>query len=234
MTDEADTAMTHWAVLIGIDYYPKDRCLKGSVRDAKTVKQYLEAGPIPVDTVILTATTPSDPSSTYPIEKPDSWPTHNNVIKSLKRVITEARQGDFVYIHYSGHGTRRSESAADTHEKSGNLAFVLFEDNEHGSSYLRGQVLANCLRKMVAQGLLVTLVLDCCYSGSVLRGSGQRGVDVRAVDYNPVIDAASPHNLDTSSSNSDGTLRNSQMLDQWLVSPDGYTILSAYGPHKKA
>ncbi|RYP45912.1 hypothetical protein DL769_011426 [Monosporascus sp. CRB-8-3] len=234
MTDEADTTTTHWAVLIGIDYYPKDRCLKGSVRDAETVKQYLEAGPIPVDIVILTATTPSDPSSSGPIEKPDLWPTYKNVIKSLKRVLEKAKQGDVVYIHYSGHGTRRNESAGDTYEKSGNLAFVLFEDNEHGSSYLRGQVLANCLHKIVTQGLLVTLVLDCCYSGSVLRGNGQRGVDVRAVDYDPVIDAASPHELDTDSSNSDGTLRNSQMPDQWLVKPDGYTIPSACSPHEKA
>ncbi|RYP20117.1 hypothetical protein DL765_002959 [Monosporascus sp. GIB2] len=138
MTDEADTMTTHWAVLIGIDYYPKDRCLKGSVRDAETVKQYLEAGPIPVDTAILTATTLSDPSFSCPIEKPDSWPTHDNVIKSLKKVIMEARQGDFVYIHYFGYGTRRSESAVDAHENSGNLAFVLFEDNEYGSSYLKG------------------------------------------------------------------------------------------------
>src|SRR5437763_1811926 len=44
MTDGTNTPTTHWAVSVGINYYMKDGCLKGIVRDAETVKQYLEAG----------------------------------------------------------------------------------------------------------------------------------------------------------------------------------------------
>ncbi|PQE12955.1 caspase domain-containing protein [Rutstroemia sp. NJR-2017a BBW] len=191
------------------------------------VKQYLEAGPTPVDVTILTATTPSNPSSRRPVEDPDLWPTYKNVIASLRRVLEKAKQGDFVYIHYSGHGTRSHQS--------GNLAFVLFEDNEHGSSYLRGPELAKCLRKMVAQGLFVTVVLDCCYSGSVMRGDNLQGVSVRAVDYDPTIDDVSRQESYPGPFDSDSTLRNAQVpLEQWLVDPDRYTILSASGPHEKA
>lgn len=234
MADEAGVATTHWAILIGINFYVGDQCLHDSVRDVEMVKQYLEAGRTPVDVAILTATSPSDPSSRRPIEDPDMWPTCKNVIARLKRVLEKAKRGDFVYIHYSGHGTRRKDAEEYSHQ-SGNLAFVLFEDNEHGSSYLRGLDLAKCLRKMVAQGLLVTVVLDCCHSGSVLRGANIQGVGVWAIDYDPAVDAASPQEPYEGSFNSDNTLRNAQMpLEQWLVDPDGYTILAASGPQEKA
>ena len=167
-----------------------------------------------------------DLNSTCPLEKPDLWPTCANVIRSLKRILEKAKPGNFVYIHYSGHGTRRS---------NGHLALILFEDTGFGSSYLMGEVLRTCLDKMVKKGFLVTLVLDCCYSGSVARGGHQRGSDVRAVAYNPVINAVSLQEFDLGFSNLDRPLRNSQMVpDQLLTNPDGYTILSACGPHETA
>ncbi|KAK3385189.1 caspase domain-containing protein [Podospora didyma] len=231
MADEADIAPTHWAILIGISFYVGGCCLQGSVRDVETVKQYLEAGRTPVDIAILTASAPSSPSSRRPNEEPALWPTHGNVIAKLKRVLEKAKRGDFVYIHYSGHGTRKSDESS-THP-AGNLVFVLFEDDEHGCSYLNGQTLASCLRKMVGQGLLVTVVLDCCHSGSVLRAGRVQGADIRSIDYNPAVDAASPQDPDPFGSNN--TLRDAQTPPgQWLVNPDGYTILAACAPHEKA
>jgi hypothetical protein len=84
MADEADVAPTHWAILIGINFYVGGRCLRGSVRDVETVKQYLEAGRTPVDIAILTASAPSDLSSRRPVEEPALWPTRGNVITKLK------------------------------------------------------------------------------------------------------------------------------------------------------
>ncbi|KAK3386536.1 caspase domain-containing protein [Podospora didyma] len=231
MADDPAVASTHWAVLIGINFYVGGRCLQGSVRDVETVKQYLEAGLTPVDIATLTATTPSDPSSRRPIEEAALWPTRENVIRKLKRVLEKAKQGDFVYIHYSGHGTRSSDERSTY--PAGNLAFVLFEDDEHGCSYLYGRTLANCLCRMVEEGLIVTVVLDCCHSGSVLRAGSVQGADIRSIDYNPAVDAASPQDLDPFDSNS--SLRDAQIpLDQWLVNPNGYTILAACAPHEKA
>ncbi|KAK3342028.1 caspase domain-containing protein [Lasiosphaeria hispida] len=231
MADEAGVVPVHWAILIGIDFYVQDRCLQGSVRDVQTVKEYLEAGPTPVDIIMLTAATPADPSSCRPIEEPAFWPTYDNIIEKLQRVLKKAKRGDFVYIHYSGHGTRRKDQKSI--HSAGNLAFVLFEDNEYGSSYLMGKVLASCLRKMVEQGLLVTLVLDCCYSGSVLRADRVKGSGIRSIDYNLAVETASPQDPDLFGS--DGTLRDAQIpLEQWLINPNGYTILAACGPHESA
>ncbi|KAM0522998.1 hypothetical protein ACHAPE_001489 [Trichoderma viride] len=231
MADSSSASRKHWAILVGIDYYIREKCLHGCVRDVFKVKEYLEAGPDPVNIAMLTATTPSDPSSRLPLEDPPSWPTRANFTEQLKTVIQNAKPGDLVYIHYSGHGSR--ETSGDK------LALVLFENHGDGISYFYGNVLASCLKTMVKIGLLVTVVLDCCFSGSVLRTDDVRGASIRSAEYNPAIDAAAlPEHedwlhavsRDTSNPLRDSTLRQ----DQWLVNPDGYTILSACGPHEVA
>lgn len=217
----------HWAILIGLDYYENGEHLQGSVRDVLKLEEYLMASCDPLDIATLTATAP--------LEKRESWPTRGNVIRTLKRVLESASPGDFVYIHYSGHGTRKRCNDQLAHQL-GNLALVLVENDPPGESYFEGKMLANCLNKMVRNGLLVTVVLDCCFSGSVLRTSNIRGIGIRSIDYDPAIEAATPpeHEDFFGSRDADYPLRDSTLQDQWLVNPDGYTILSACGPHEFA
>lgn len=242
MADNSSVSRKHWAILVGIDYYTHEKCLQGSVRDVLKVKEHLEAGLDPVNIAMLTATTPADPSSCLPLEDPHSWPTSLNFKDKLMKVIQNAKRGDLVYIHYSGHGSREM-SPNQSAQKLGNLALVLFHNNEHGVSYFYGDMLVSYLRKMVDNGLLVTVVFDCCFSGSVLRADDVRGASIRSVKYNPAADAAAdaaalPEHEDCLhdvSCDRSYPLRDSTLpRDQWLVNPNGYTILSACGPHEVA
>jgi hypothetical protein len=234
MAHKAHCIAAHWAIIIGINYYPKDRYLQGSVRDAETIKHYLEAGITPVDIVTLTASTPSDPSCGIPIEERELWPTYENVVASIKRVLANAKPGDKVYIHYSGHGTQTLSPVQSGQGSSRELALVLFEDNGVGSSYFRGHHLAKALLKMVEMGLVVTLVLDCCFSGSMVRDSNWQGFDLRSIDYDPDVDALSRQEHATDLFDKVGTFRDSRIERDWLVNPQGYTVLSACGPFEKA
>lgn len=233
MTSRPSSATAHWALLIGINFYVEEICLEGCVRDVETTRQYLEAGPTPVNIKMLTATKPSDPSSRLPIEAPDSRPTDKNLIAELKRIQGQAKEGDTVYIHYSGHGTRIPVSGERCCE-SGNLAFALLEENGRGCAYFRGYMLAGCLRKMVDQGLLVTLVLDCCYSGSVHRTGSIQDIGIRTIDYNPAVDSVSLEELPPGVCHPGNGFRDARMTDQWLIDPEGYTILAACGPHERS
>ncbi|KAH0522767.1 hypothetical protein TsFJ059_006563 [Trichoderma semiorbis] len=90
---------------------------------------------------------------------------------------------------------------------------------------------------MVEKGLLVTVVLDCCFSGSVLRTGNVQGAGIRSVDYDHAIAAATPpeHQDYFGSRGVDYPLRDSTTpRDKWIVNPDGYTVLSACGPHETA
>lgn len=216
-----------WAVLIGINYYTADKCLEGCVNDVEATRQLLESGKDPVNMTTLTATAPADRASGEPVEPPEQWPTRANVIANLSRIISEAQPGDHVYIHYSGHGARIGDNSGGKHSA---LALVLYETN--GCSYFRGQVLGSCLHKMVQKGLLVSVVLDCCYWGDIVRGESIAAMETRTAEYRPEAD------VDTSSEDpwevSDGFRDATWKPEQWLVNPRGYTILSAAGPHEQA
>jgi hypothetical protein len=233
---EADGETNYWALLIGINFYLKDTPLQGCVRDVECIEQYLESLSIPLNIDKFTASTPSEPDSRHPAETPDSWPTFENVTYSLKKIISMAKPGNFVYIHYSGHGAQtEATSSAYGNKNTGDLALVLFDDI-HGSRYLRGLELAYLLQEMVDKGLFVTLVLDCCFSGSVVRNVVPNGAGIRGTDYDPAVDAAYPQKLGTGpgSQIDVSTLRDGRILPMWLVNPKGYTILTACGPHERA
>jgi hypothetical protein len=69
------------------------------------------------------------------------------------------------------------------------LALVVLEGptaSEH--RYFYSAELAEYLRDMVDKGIGVTMVLDCCYSGSTLRGDNA----FRYLSYNPQIDGKYP------------------------------------------
>ena len=222
----------NWAILIGINFYrEKERqdCLKGCVRDVNNFKQYLtEPGSTPVHIEDFIASTPSDPCALCPPELPEKWLTFPNITSSFQRVIDDAEPEDCVYIHYSGHGTRSIDH-------SGDLALCLF-DERLGTRYLRAVELLDILGRMVRKGLFVTVVFDCCFSGSVLRHSEVIGdAATRTIPFEPMIDAAYPPLVSSNpGSFVNRPFRDATIVPRWMVNPDGYTILAACGPHEKA
>ncbi|KAF2647210.1 hypothetical protein K491DRAFT_723631 [Lophiostoma macrostomum CBS 122681] len=187
-------AITHWALIIGVNYYPgrNNRNLKGCVQDTISTKLYLnntiKSG---LDIVVLTASTPSIDGNPPP-EKPEAWPTYHQVKCQLERIIDMSKSGDHVYIHYSGHGTKVNEKGRRY------LALLLLDDNGCKSRHFRtSRNLAPDLQKMVEKGLRVTLVLDCCFSGRVARNSDYHGFDVRYLEYDPIPDSAAIHKEET-------------------------------------
>ena len=99
--------MTTWAVLIGINFYVKDRHLEAAVRDVENMKSYLEANHESVTSTCFTASAPQDPDAKHPTEEPFAWPTYENITAKLEEIEQASKPGDFLYIHYSGHGTQQ-------------------------------------------------------------------------------------------------------------------------------
>jgi len=227
---EQHAIATHYAILIGINAYPESP-MKGCVRDVQEIKKHLEKMPNPVHIQMFTASPTEDSYSSRPAEDPELWPTYDNVTSSLKKMTSLAKPGDFVYIHYSGHGTTITPSGESSNRSTRDLALVLLEVTDRTNMrYLRGLELAYLLRDIVEKSLTVTLVLDCCFSGSVVRKDSL----VRYLGYNPKIDVAYPPNpsqsLSPKAKASRPAYRDASMRPNWLVNPDGYIILTACGP----
>ena len=178
---EHDTIIARYVILIGINDCP-DNPPRGCVRDVQEVKKYLEKMPSPVHIKTLTASLTKDSCSPSAVDA-GLWPTYDNVTSTFKTTTSLAKPGDFVYIHYSGHGT------SDEHTKG--LALVLPETTgKTAVLYLKGLELAYLLGDMVEKKVTVTLVLDCCFSGNVVRKDSL----TRFLSYDPEIDAAYPYN----------------------------------------
>ncbi|RYP81105.1 hypothetical protein DL769_002161 [Monosporascus sp. CRB-8-3] len=228
--------VSHWAILIGINYYVGDRCLRGAVYDVTQVKEYLQKQPGPVDVVILTATTPSNPTSGRPTEAEEVWPTYKNVVDALRRVISKAQRGHRVYIHYSGYGTRNEKyDSSSINDGVSQFALVLFGKNSGSNLY--GTFLASAVKRMVDKGVRVTLVLDCCFSGSVPRGPVfEDTAELRSTDYRSEFDVNEEEEiLEDCGDDMDEDMRKAIFSpNSWLLDPKGYTILAACGPHERA
>lgn len=243
-----DLPPTYWAVLIGAgitklpspdgeSLLPNQKTLGGVAPDIVTIKKYLETQSAHSKrTKIIPLIAGDCPDYCDPVP----LPSYKNVVAALLRVKNEGKPGDHVYIHFSGHGTRllprkderRPATSSGESTRIGPLALVLYD------LCLRGNFLRSALEQMNKCQMFVTLVLDCCFSGSVLRTSNDipRARDDRFIKYNPAFDtcfetedpfAASP------SASSD--LRNVEIEDPLaLLNSNGYSILAACGPDEFA
>ncbi|GLA49888.1 hypothetical protein AnigIFM63604_005879 [Aspergillus niger] len=232
--------MTHrWAILIGVDFNKDPKfCLSGAVRDVANIKEYLQSNDSPLEIIALTASIPSDPADLNPTEPQELLPTYGRITAVMDEIARAAKEGDFFYMHFSGHGTRLP-AAVTRHNKdtNGDFALVLV-DEAADNAYFEGTDLAERLDILVKKGVKVTLVLDCCFSGSSSR-QGQHGEDgmVRTIGYRDLdhsTAAASASRAGSEHQASAYLFRDADFVPQWLLKPDGYGILTACGPHERA
>ncbi|KAF5534791.1 caspase [Fusarium napiforme] len=239
MAEKQSFSHGHHAILIGIDTYPAEykASLKGCVRDTQQIRSLLEQQPFQINIQTLTASQSSDSSTTGPVEHPASLPTYDNVIKAFRELADAAQSGDYIYIHYSGHGTRMTPKTTKpfSNQHTGDLALALL-GGENGDEVkpLGGYKLAVYLNAMVEKRLVVTLVLDCCFAASIYRLDRPH---IRFLRTDP--DLASAYFADKSMSEKDNEATGSEyrdvdMLPSLLINPNGYALLAACGPHEEA
>ncbi len=190
-----------YALLIGINFYFPNLLsddssygnLDGAVNDINHVEKFLLQQPKKPDKLYkLTATAAirqsiADPP--IPIEQESDLPTYANIINCFDEITEQARAGDLVYIHYSGHGGR-AKSIYPRNIKSNGIDEALVPTDigsKEDGQYIRDLELAVLLKRMVDKGLVVTVVLDSCHSGGSTRGGKAkvRGLRKDVVDQTP-------------------------------------------------
>ncbi|KAH8424096.1 uncharacterized protein LDX57_001853 [Aspergillus melleus] len=225
--------MSRWALLIGVNFYPTQP-LKGCVNDIKLIQRYAESNVPSSQISALTATTPEQPGSKGLTGDPAKWPTLSNIREHLTKILSMSEPGDQVLIHYSGHGDRMLSPknpsphiVADHH-----VALVVLNEDATDTADLQGIVLAGYINRMVEKGLLVSLVLDCCFSGAFYRENCEPNSAVRTL-----IKASGQGEPTTSTGQRGKTsniFRDAHTLPSWIVDPDGYMVIAACGPHELA
>lgn len=96
-------------------------------------------------------------------------PTRENIINAMRRLVHRSKRGDFLFIHYCGHG------GVDTSDGGFDECLVPIDFDTAGEIQ-EVDLQAEIVRPLV-DGVTMTCLLDCCHSGSMLDLPFQFGID---------------------------------------------------------
>lgn len=143
------------AVLIGINYVGQQGQLSGCHNDVRNIQDFLQRvhGFQQHNMTVLMD------------DGRHKEPTYANIMAAFDWIVKESMAGDTVWIHYSGHGGRVADQDGD--EDDGYDETLIPVDFQR-KGQIRDDDLLKHLVKPMRKGVVVTALMDCCHSGTVL------------------------------------------------------------------
>ncbi|MEN8160057.1 MAG: prolipoprotein diacylglyceryl transferase family protein, partial [Myxococcota bacterium] len=143
------------ALLIGINEYMAVPDLRGAVNDIELIRDVLVTrfGFQPGDVEMLT----------------DEKATRDNMLAAFDRLAERSAPGDFVYLHYSGHGSQAQDTDGDEAGDSRDETLIPHDGRTGQIPDITDDELARAAAKL--EGRQLVIVLDSCHSGTATRGA---------------------------------------------------------------
>lgn len=166
-------AGTNHALIVGVSEYqnlPEELWLKGPKNDAVLVRDFLianETRPFKSSNIRVLADGVDDAE----------LPTLAAIRSALGRLAEAAEPGDFVYLHFSGHGTQAPAQDPSTETDGLDELFLPADigtwDNTVGTveNALVDDELGEMIEAIRAKGAHIWAVFDSCHSGTVTRAA---------------------------------------------------------------
>lgn len=143
--------MTNKVLLIGINYTGTNSELSGCINDVQNIQKYLEKH-YSIDKIkVMTDHC-----------KGRLYPNKRNIIRQLKWLAKDAKAGDNLYFHYSGHGGQTYDY--DGSEEDGKDECIYPID----CKIITDDHLNNYLVDPLPAGVKLVCVIDACHSGTML------------------------------------------------------------------
>lgn len=95
----------------------------------------------------------------------DINPTGANILQGFAWLVEGAKAGDDLFMHYSGHGGSVPDDDGDEADKM-DETLVPVDYMEAGQ--IRDDDIFDWLVKKIPAGCHLTVIMDCCHSGSIL------------------------------------------------------------------
>ncbi|EED88098.1 predicted protein [Thalassiosira pseudonana CCMP1335] len=148
---------TRRAVMIGINYIGDNPGeLSGCHNDVLNMKKYImDVHGFEEDNIVVLM---DDGEHTEP--------THDNIMNAYKKVIADAEDGDAIFLHYSGHGTKLRDD--DFGEEKDGYDEALCPRDFASAGMIRDDDLYDILVKGCPDGVHMVSLMDCCHSGSIM------------------------------------------------------------------
>lgn len=97
----------------------------------------------------------------------DRAATRRAILDSLSAMLDRSKPGDVAFFSFAGHGALRRNSLTPGKQVDQTLVPV---DANAGAEDIRDKELAAIVAPAAARGVIVTMVIDACNSGSITRG----------------------------------------------------------------
>ncbi|MBL4926999.1 caspase family protein [Fuscibacter oryzae] len=220
-------ARENYALLIGVSQYPAlDRkyWLKGPANDMALVATYLTTeAPVkftPQNVVVLADGVPGATDT----------PTLGHIRDRMAALTARVQPGDFVYLHFSGHGTQAP--AADPESELDGLDEVFLPrdigpwlaDVGHVQNALVDDEIGAMIDRLRAKGANVWAVFDSCHSGTVTRGAPDGEEELRTRQVTPQALGISGAAIEAAAARTRGTPSDPR------AEPDAPVEVGAAGP----
>lgn len=144
--------MVKKALLIGINYRGTESELSGCINDVQNMSIILQNNYNFTKIKMLTDDT---------IDKPRK----SSIIRNLEWLLGNNKKGDELYFHYSGHGSWMYDQNNDEDDCK-DECLIPIDYNSHG--VILDDLLQEIIVKKLNRGVKLTVILDCCHSGTAL------------------------------------------------------------------
>lgn len=175
----AAEARENYALIVAASDYPNldpKYWLKGPKNDETLVRDYLlNASPVKFAPQNVVALGSGDGMQLA---------THQAILDNLAKIASEAKPGDFVYLHFSGHGSQEpalgDKTEADGRDEvflSADTAMAPKDNPTFMPNVLTDDEVSGALKAIRKTGASVWVVFDSCHSATMNRGAPEDSMD---------------------------------------------------------
>jgi hypothetical protein len=101
--------------------------------------------------------------------------SRDGIESKLNKFLETCEPGDIAFLYYAGHGSQVQNSLARNEADKKDESMVPSDTWKPGVKDIRDKELAVIYNKFIDKGVKLTVIMDCCHSGSLSRGPGDPG-----------------------------------------------------------
>jgi hypothetical protein len=165
--------MAKKALLLGINNYKSVSDLRGCIRDVETFR------------ALLTNQFGFGSDDIHSFT--DEEVVKNRIESEWKWLIKNAQEGDTLVFMFAGHGSQTDDKNGDEDDGVDELLCLYDMDFDDPDTYLLDDDIGR-MTKRVPEGVSLTMIFDCCHSGTATRLLARPGARSLAPSKQPFVD----------------------------------------------
>lgn len=109
----------------------------------------------------------------------DETATRDGILNAMKNLIAKCKPGDIAFIYYAGHGSQVRNSLSANKADKMDETIVPSDTWKEGVRDIRDKELSKIFNEFIDKKIKLTVIFDCCHSGSISRGPNLRPGKIR-------------------------------------------------------